>query len=32
LVASEVQPTLWAQRGWIERFLEAIGWTARKLL
>ena len=32
LVASEVQPTLWAQRGWVERFLEAIGWTARKLL
>jgi cardiolipin synthase len=32
LNASEVQPALWAQRGWVERFLEAIGWTARKLL
>jgi cardiolipin synthase len=29
--ASEVRPSVWAQRGWAERFLEAIGWTARKL-
>jgi cardiolipin synthase len=30
--ASAVQPTVWPQRGWVERFLEALGWTARKLL
>jgi cardiolipin synthase A/B len=30
--ASEVQHSLWAHRGWAERCLEAIGWTARKLL
>jgi cardiolipin synthase A/B len=30
--ASEVQPRAWAQRGWAERFVEAIGWTARKFL
>jgi cardiolipin synthase len=30
--SSEVQPHVWAQRGWAERFLEALGWTARKLL
>jgi cardiolipin synthase len=30
--ASEVQPSVWAQRGWAERFLEALGWTARKIL
>jgi cardiolipin synthase len=32
LDASEVQPSMWAQRGWAERFLEALGWTARKIL
>jgi cardiolipin synthase len=30
--ASQVQGSVWAHRGWSERFLEAIGWTARKLL
>lgn len=30
--AEEVQPSVWAKRGWAERCLEAIGWTARKLL
>jgi cardiolipin synthase len=30
--ASEVQPLVWAQRGWTERCLEAIGWVARKML
>ncbi len=30
--AAEVQATEWAQRGWGERGLEALGWTARKLL
>jgi cardiolipin synthase len=30
--ASEVQPSAWAKRGWAERFVEAIGWTVRKLL
>ena len=30
--AEEVQPSVWAERGWAERSLEAIGWTARKLL
>jgi cardiolipin synthase len=30
--AAEIQPSVWAQRGWAERGLEAIGWTARKLL
>jgi cardiolipin synthase A/B len=30
--ASEVQPSVWKERGWAERFVEAIGWTARKLL
>lgn len=30
--ASEVQPSVWAERGWAERCLEAIGWTARKFL
>ena len=30
--AEEVQPSAWAQRGWAERSLEVIGWTARKLL
>ena len=30
--AAEVQPSVWATRGWAERGLEAIGWTARRLL
>jgi cardiolipin synthase len=30
--AAEVQANAWARRGWAERFLEALGWTARKLL
>ena len=30
--SSEVQPLAWARRGRAERCLEAIGWTARKLL
>ena len=30
--SSEVQPVAWVKRGWAERGLEAIGWTARKLL
>ncbi|HEU4344282.1 MAG TPA: phosphatidylserine/phosphatidylglycerophosphate/cardiolipin synthase family protein [Candidatus Binatia bacterium] len=30
--AEEVQPSAWAHRGWAERCLEGIGWTARKLL
>jgi cardiolipin synthase len=30
--ASEVQHPVWAKRGWTERCLEGIGWTARKLL
>jgi cardiolipin synthase len=30
--SSEVQPSGWAKRGPAERCLEAIGWTARKLL
>jgi cardiolipin synthase A/B len=30
--ASEVQPSVWAHRGWAERCLEAVGWTARRLL
>ena len=30
--ASDVKPNAWAERGWAERVLEAIGWTARKLL
>ena len=30
--SSEVQPSEWARRGWAERSLEALGWTARRLL
>jgi cardiolipin synthase len=30
--AAEVQSLAWMKRGWAERCLEAIGWTARKLL
>jgi cardiolipin synthase len=30
--ASEVQQSQWAHRGWAERGLEALGWTARKML
>jgi cardiolipin synthase len=30
--ASEVQPSVWAHRGWAERCVEAIGWAARKIL
>ena len=30
--ASEVQPSVWANRGWAERGVEAIGWAARRLL
>ena len=30
--ASEVKPNAWAKRGWTERGLEAVGWTARKIL
>jgi hypothetical protein len=30
--ASEVQSLAWMKRGWDERCLEAVGWTARKLL
>jgi cardiolipin synthase len=30
--ASEVQSSAWMKRGWAERCLEAVGWTARKLL
>jgi cardiolipin synthase len=29
--AAEVQPSVWAERGWAERGVEAIGWVARKL-
>jgi cardiolipin synthase len=29
--AAEVQPSMWAERGWAERDVEAIGWAARKL-
>jgi cardiolipin synthase len=30
--ASEVRASTWAKRGWAERGLEALGWTARKIL
>ena len=30
--ASEVRPSAWAKRSWAERGLEALGWTARKIL
>ena len=30
--SSEVQASMWTHRGWAERGLEAIGWTARKIL
>ena len=30
--ASEVNANTWAHRGWAERGLEALGWTARKIL
>jgi cardiolipin synthase A/B len=30
--SSEVQPLAWVKRGWAEHFVEAIGWTARRLL
>jgi cardiolipin synthase len=30
--SAEVQPSVWVQRDWVERCLEAVGWTARKLL
>lgn len=30
--ASEVNANTWAKRGWAERGLEALGWTARKIL
>lgn len=30
--APELQHSLWTERGWAERCLEGIGWTARKLL
>jgi cardiolipin synthase len=30
--AAEVQPDVWADRGWGERFAEAIGWAVRKFL
>jgi cardiolipin synthase len=30
--ASEVNSNAWAKRGWAARGLEAIGWTARKIL
>jgi len=28
--AAEVQLSVWAERGWAERGVEAIGWAARK--
>jgi cardiolipin synthase A/B len=30
--SSEVQAVEWVKRGWAERCLEALGWTARKIL
>ena len=30
--SSEVQAVEWTKRGWAERCLEALGWTARKIL
>jgi cardiolipin synthase len=32
LDASEVQPLVWAKRGWTERLVETIGWAVRKFL